>query len=424
MNKSQQFAFDRSARSTDANGNLRVLTSNISKAAINPYYGHEIPDWQSLGLQEKKVYRLFRDPEELKLGADTFAGLPILSKHVPISADAPKPELVIGALGSDIQFDEPYLTGDLTFWDGKAIAGIETKQVRELSCAYRYVPVMDGGEYKGQKYDGRMTQIQGNHLALVEHGRAGSDVVVADSNPFKLNKGNKMKMTKLGAAIAVAIGAAYPVLAADSAFAALVSQADKKSKKRILDGVLAMDTEIDTGKLGEIIDALTGLEEKSEEGEESPEIANDDDVASQIAALLDGKVEPEVIAQVVELAKPKATDELPEKEKDEKMKTAMDAFGAKLRAELKSADLARRDVRGVVGDCSLETAAEVYKFALAHMAVDHKGVEDEVALRALFKVAAKPVAKAVMAHDAAIADVDAQKYPALVAAMNKRNQGV
>jgi len=424
MNKSQQFAFDRSARSIDANGNLRVLTSNISKAAINPYYGHEIPDWQSLGLQEKKVYRLFRDPEELKLGADTFAGLPILSKHVPISADAPKPELVIGALGSDIQFDEPYLTGDLTFWDGKAIAGIETKQVRELSCAYRYVPVMEGGNYQGQAYDGRMTQIQGNHLALVEHGRAGSDVVVADSNPFKLNKGNKMKMTKLGAAIAVAVGAAYPVLAADSAFAALVSQADKKSKKRILDGVLAMDTEIDTGKLGEIIDALTGLEEKAE-GEE-PEIANDDDVGEQIAALLDGKVDPEVIAQVVALAKPAATDEFPEKDKEdgEKLKTAMDAFGAKLRAELKSADLARRDVRGVVGDCSLETAAEVYKFALGHMAVDHKGVEDEVALRALFKVAAKPAAKAVMAHDSAIADVDAQKYPALVAAMNKRNQGV
>ena len=34
---------------------------------------------------------------------------------------------------------------------------------------------------EGEKYDGRMTQIVAHHIALVEAGRAGPDVMVADA---------------------------------------------------------------------------------------------------------------------------------------------------------------------------------------------------------------------------------------------------
>lgn len=174
-------AFDRTARRIDADGRLHIDRSHISKATVNPYYGNEIPGYESLGLDGGKVYRLLRDPVELERGAATFARLPILSKHVPVTVDDPQPDLVVGAIGSAITFDAPYLDADLCIWDAPAIAGIETDKVRELSCAYRYVPDMTPGEFEGQAYDGRMTEIQGNHLALVEVGRAGSDVVVADS---------------------------------------------------------------------------------------------------------------------------------------------------------------------------------------------------------------------------------------------------
>jgi hypothetical protein len=40
---------------------------------------------------------------------------------------------------------------------------------------------MTPGTYKGQPYDGRMTDIVGNHIALVEEGRAGADVHVNDA---------------------------------------------------------------------------------------------------------------------------------------------------------------------------------------------------------------------------------------------------
>ena len=214
-----KLAFDRSARRIDADGRMHVDRSHISKATVNPYYGREIPGFEALGLVPDRVYRLLRDPVELERAAPTFARLPVLSEHVPVTVEAPRPDLVVGAIGSEVVFAAPYLDADLCVWDATAIAGIETDKVRELSCAYRYVPVMEPGEFEGQPYDGRMTEIQGNHLALVEVGRAGSDVVVADRNPFNF-KETAMKMSKLGKALFAALCAASPVLAADSALPA------------------------------------------------------------------------------------------------------------------------------------------------------------------------------------------------------------
>ena len=78
-------ALDRaSVRTVDRNGFLHVSVSNISKAGVNPYYGEEIPGWQSLGLDPKKIYQLLRDPAELEAAVSTFNNLPILSDHIPI----------------------------------------------------------------------------------------------------------------------------------------------------------------------------------------------------------------------------------------------------------------------------------------------------------------------------------------------------
>jgi len=66
-------AFDRaSVRTYDRDGRLHVEISNISKAAVNPYTGREIPDYKALGLDPDKVYKLLRDPDELAKAAPTF----------------------------------------------------------------------------------------------------------------------------------------------------------------------------------------------------------------------------------------------------------------------------------------------------------------------------------------------------------------
>ena len=387
-----RLAFDRTARRIDADGRLHVDRSHISKATVNPYYGKEIPGFEALGLQPDKVYRLLRDPVELERGAPTFARLPILSEHVPVTVDAPRPDLVVGAIGSEITFSAPYLDADLCVWDATAIAGIETDKVRELSCAYRYVPVMEPGEFEGQAYDGRMTEIQGNHLALVEVGRAGSDVVVADRNPFTF-KESAMKMTKLGKALFAALCAASPVLAADSALPALVGPATRKNFKKedVKAKLLALDAELDPQQLDNVIDALLDVEQEPK-AVETPMAAADESPADKLRKLLAGKVDESVINEACNLmaAPAQDADEAAEKmikdgEKPVDVKAAMDG----LRKELRKAEEARRDVRAIVGDVmGMDSAAEVYGFALDHMKVDRKDVEGAPALRALFKVAA------------------------------------
>lgn len=178
---SQRLALDRATvRRYDADGRLHVAIANISKGNVCEYLGREIPDWQSLGLAGDRVYRLFRDPAELAKGARTFNNLPVLSQHVPVDAADHRPDLVVGSTGSDCRFVVPYLQSSLVVWAQSAIDGIESCAKRELSSAYRYRPIMEPGTYDGQRYDGRMIDIVGNHVALVAEGRAGADVVVGD----------------------------------------------------------------------------------------------------------------------------------------------------------------------------------------------------------------------------------------------------
>jgi hypothetical protein len=381
-----KLAFDRTARRIDADGRLHVDRSHISKATVNPYYGREIPGYEALGLQPDKVYRLLRDPVELERAAPTFARLPVLSEHVPVTVDAPRPDLVVGAIGSEITFSAPYLDADLCIWDAAAIAGIETDKVRELSCAYRYVPVMEPGEFEGQAYDGRMTEIQGNHLALVEVGRAGSDVVVADKNPFTF-KETAMKMSKLGKALFAALCAASPVLAADSALPALVGSANRKTfdRKDVKAKLLALDAELDPQQLDNVIDALLDVEQEPK-AVETPMAAADESPADKLRKLLAGKVDESVIAEACALMQPAAADAEPEEPgmKKEEVTAAMDS----MRKEMREANEAAREVRHIVGDVAMDSAAEIYGFALDHMKVDRAGVEGAAALRALFKVAA------------------------------------
>jgi len=184
------YAYDRaaSARTYDVDGRLHVAQSNISKANVCDYNGSEIPDYQSLGLDPNRVYKLLRDPKELESAAATFNNIPILSCHVPVSAEDHQPDLVVGSTGTDAKFVAPYLTNSLVVWAQSAIDAIENETQKELSAAYRYRAAMAPGSYNGERYDGVMRYIIGNHLAIVPEGRAGSDVVVADGRANGMRK--------------------------------------------------------------------------------------------------------------------------------------------------------------------------------------------------------------------------------------------
>ncbi len=271
-------AMDRdSVRSTDKYGRMRVRTANISKATINEYLGHEVPGWQALGLERDKLYRFLRDPEELAKAAPTFNNLPVLRRHVGVTALDHKPWDVVGSTGSDATFDGEYLKNSLGIWAQDAIDGVESGAQQELSSSYGWRPEMTAGKFGGKAFDGIMRDIVGNHVALVETGRAGPDVLVGDSNE-EIERMSNREIAKTLAAVAarqVTIGAlaAYfrPKLAMDAAvgkvpYAKIFSgvRGDKfaqqrpEIQKRIVTEVtpfLAKDASLDdVGKVLELLD--------------------------------------------------------------------------------------------------------------------------------------------------------------------------
>ena len=173
-----------SKRTYDENGFLHVSISPLTRVQVAPYRGCEIPGWQELGLEPERVYRGYRPASELSKPEtiQSVNGIPIQLAHHMDYADNPAKMTRVGSTGTDGAFHEPFLTNSLHIQDKNAIDRINDGSMRELSLAYRYKPVFKSGvSPDGEKYDFLMTDISANHLALVDEGRAGHEVLVYDS---------------------------------------------------------------------------------------------------------------------------------------------------------------------------------------------------------------------------------------------------
>lgn len=414
-------AFDRaSVRRYDDDGRLHVAITNISKANVCQYYGAEIPKWQSLGLDAQKVYRLLRDPAALEAAATTFNNVPLQLKHVHQKANDPQSDLIVGSVSGAV-FVHPYLSASLCVWHEEGIAAIETETMVELSSSYHYDAVMEPGEFEGEPYDGKMTNIRGNHVALVEEGRAGPDVIVADSNPFTNKQETPAMKTKLGRALIAALSAASPKIAQDSSLGALVGEAKKKTFKKaeVVTALVAMDSEIDTSTLDEIIDAILGVQE-TPEPEKLTALAGDEDddgAKSKHAEIIDFLKSKGLDASDLEAVgnmltrmdgpeKPAAADADTSTEgymKEDDVTAAMDSMRKDLTKQFRELEQAKADVRPTVGDViGMDSAPSVYRFALDQMKVDHKDLPD-AALGKFYALAAdrKTVKSPLIANDAA-----------------------
>jgi hypothetical protein len=447
-------AFDRaSVRRIDQDGRLHVEVTNISKANVCPYLGKEIPGWEELGLEEGRVYQLLRDPEELAKAAPTFNNLPLLSEHVPVSAYDHKPQIVVGSTGTDAEFVAPYLRNSLVVWAKDAIDGIESKRQRELSCAYRYTPDMTPGTHEGVRFDGRMTNLIGNHVAIVETGRAGADVVVSDSTIPKKELPMKSKPLSRQAVLTkgALLGLSASVLAADSALdinriLSGVTAANWLTKKP---GILAaikphLAADADIADVVKLIDSLDGDATGTDPDTDDKLDAVDADPCEALLADLRGKLSDEDLAAFAEKLKaamPTTANDSPADPADVTPKPtgkpfqpadkgapidatpgkpAMDAaITAAIAGERKrgrEAAEARDIVRPYVGAVSgaLDSGEAVYKAALELLSVPTAGLHPS-AYRAVLEAQQLPgqERRQRIAQDAAPAADFATRFPGL-----------
>jgi hypothetical protein len=368
-------ALDRATvRTVDKDGRLHVEITPISKANVCPYFGREIPRWEELGLDPDRIYQLLRDPGELAKAAATFNNLPLLCEHVPHSAEDPIKDLVIGATGSDAEFKDPYLINSLVVWDATYIGAINSHEQKELSSSYYYDADMTPGVHDGVPYDGRMINIVGNHVALVKVGRAGADVAVSDSLPSELDP---MKQKHIAIAIGAALGAYLrPALAQDS-----IPQLRDLSRGNKTPAQIAADAKKMFGDKVDPVKLAMVLQTAMDEAAEYDDTADDEDEDDK-----DKKDPP----------KDKAADDEDEDDKDKKDKKddkAMDAgvilaqARDQARAESRALRQAERDVAPLVGELpAMDSAEEVYRYALTKAGVKHQGVHAS-ALQAMVELA-------------------------------------
>jgi 8-oxo-dGTP pyrophosphatase MutT (NUDIX family) len=445
------FAFDKSSvRRTDTDGRLHVEMTNISKANVCPYLGREIPAFQELGLKPDQIYKLYRDPDELERAATTFDNIPVLSDHVEVNALDHRPDLIIGTTGSESQFAKPFLRNSLAVWVKDAIDDIESEEKKELSSAYRYrADMTPGTSPEGERYDGVMRDIIGNHVALVKEGRAGPDVVVGDSKE-ELNKMSKLisqKATMARGALAVflqprlAVDAKMPSLTAILLGVNAKNFAEKKPSilagiKKAVEGKLAKDAS--TEGLVALLDGLEkapvadNMDPTDDITLDAPELKDPGveplkppDPMEAIMTFLEGKLSPEDMAQLQALVGGgnSAQDDPPDfkgmpkpggkmvgdEEKDEPEvedtplnKAAMDAALEKVRKDTieqvtknnREIREAERAVRPYVGEVTkaFDSAADVYKSTLEALKVDITGC-DPSAYPVLLKLVPVPGTK-------------------------------
>lgn len=470
--KREGIALDRaSVRTTDSDGHMHVASSIISAAAVNEYLGAEIPDFEKLGLDADRRYKLYRDPTELEKGAPSLHGKPLLIIHRPQSADDHDREVVVGSVSNPV-WDDPRLKGELAIWDGEAIDGINSGEQRSLSAGYQYVPVMTPGTTpEGEAYDGVMTNIEFNHVALVTEPRVAG-AMVGDSAISTLTETfqmSKVLLTRMGSVARGALMIALkPKLAQDAKIdlsPILVNLTQKNFKvkkpsivaglKKLTTGKLAADASIDD--VIKLVDALEdnevmeGANTDLETGEEIEPDESMDSEGEGVRNFLKGKLSEDDYAKACGMLKPGgASDEDDEEEKKKKKedeekklagdveeavkektkdmvtKKAMDeaiskAVTTATTAVTKNATEtleAREAVHPFVGKLpiALDSAIGVYQSALGVLGVeDADKINDIGALKAVLKAQTVPgtvsAKKPSQALDAAATKSLAERYP-------------
>ncbi len=134
--------------------------------------------------------RVFR-PEAEVFATDslkTASRLPITLDHPvqdgrPVMVDAKNwREFVKGESGEQIMRDGEFIRVPIRVTDAGAVNSVRRDR-QEFSLGYVAEIVVDSGEFEGQAYDAKLTNIRYNHLAACRAARGGPELRITDENP-------------------------------------------------------------------------------------------------------------------------------------------------------------------------------------------------------------------------------------------------
>ena len=160
-----------------------AVRAKAARTGVYQYTGREVDPDNAHGLRDRAVVNVLRDEQTVfdERAVRTFIGKPITIDHPreAVSATNWKDHargVVMGAMR-----DGDYLAFDLLLTDQNTIAAVDAGK-RELSNGY--AADLEFGDFAaadGTKCVARQKSISGNHVAIVDKGRAGPSCAITDS---------------------------------------------------------------------------------------------------------------------------------------------------------------------------------------------------------------------------------------------------
>ena len=163
----------------DGNGFWIIKKNPISRTGVFPYMGRSISD----ECEPDKVYYVYRSADTLAQSVPTWDNppKPFINDHEMLGEGFSKIDdrPVQGVIHNPV-FENDTLYADISVYSESLKDKIANGK-KELSLGYFCKYRKEKGVYKGQAYDYVQEDMVGNHIALVDNGRCGSDVKVFDS---------------------------------------------------------------------------------------------------------------------------------------------------------------------------------------------------------------------------------------------------
>lgn len=160
-----------------------AVRARAARVGVYQYAGREVDPDNAHGLRDAASVNVLRDAEHVfdRRSLASFVGKPITDDHPHVSVTAANWRdhargIIMGAVK-----DGDHVGFDLAFMDASTIAKIDAGKV-ELSNGYD--AQLEFGKFTaadGTECQARQTGITGNHIALVDRGRAGASCRIGDA---------------------------------------------------------------------------------------------------------------------------------------------------------------------------------------------------------------------------------------------------
>lgn len=176
-------AFRPSQYEKTEDGFLRV-TARVLAERVMPYGAAELSSLPE-HLQSEPIINMVVTRDTMSTGdaLRTLEGAQVVApEHIWVTPD--NAGVSKGHAAGAARIDGPYTVIDLVITDPDTIAKIEAGEIGEISAGYQAESVFEDGDFDGQPYQAKQTQLRYNHIAIIPYGegRAGQDVRIINSS--------------------------------------------------------------------------------------------------------------------------------------------------------------------------------------------------------------------------------------------------